>query len=148
MASATSLELEVITRAGLAFKATAVSITVPSHAGEFTAKPDHVPLMVTVRPGVLTIETVDHHTKRAAIGAGVAEVNADRVLLLVDPYATAESVDVEATRALLLKNREILAQLRREGPSNAAQIVTAEHAVLWNEAQLMIAATASTALTH
>lgn len=148
MASATSLELEVITRGGLAFKATAVSITVPSHAGEFTARPDHVPLLVTVKPGILTVETTDHHTKKAAIGAGVAEVLGNRVTLLVDPYATAESIDVEATRALLLKNREVLAQLRHEGPAKAAQIVTAEHAVLWNEAQIAIAATASTAITH
>ena len=54
----------------------AVSVQIPGADGDFTAMKDHAPVVATLRPGILVVET-GSGTEEYAVTGGFAQVTAD-----------------------------------------------------------------------
>ena len=91
------LKLEVVTPLKLAVSAEVSEISAPSVEGEFGVLPGHRDLLAALQHGIVTYKQ-EGRVKRAAVAPGFAEVRADRVVLLVERWVTAEQVDVDEVR--------------------------------------------------
>ena len=130
------LNLEVATPLGLALKASVENVQAPSVSGEFGVLPGHLPLLASLKSGILKYKSggKDHV---AAIGPGFVEAGPEKVIVLTDKFVTAADVDVEAARKELATAEEKLRALVGEN-------ITAEQQELqrdaeWAQAQLDLA---------
>lgn len=89
---ADKLTLEIVTPKGRALSTNADEVTAPGAEGEFGAMPGHIPMLVSLRSGIVTYKQ-GADTKRCAVGAGFAEVTPGQVSMLVDDCVEREAVD-------------------------------------------------------
>lgn len=61
----------------------AVSVQIPGADGDFTAMKDHAPVVATLRPGILVVET-GSGTEEYAVTGGFAQVTPDGTTVLAD----------------------------------------------------------------
>lgn len=99
------LALEVATPTGLALKTEAEFVQAPSVNGEFGVFPGHLPLLASLKCGVLTYKA-DGKVKVAAVGPGFVEAGATKVLLLTDLFALPADIDADAVRKELASAEE------------------------------------------
>ncbi len=76
--------------------------------GELGVLPNHAPLLTTLRPGGLTIQTVEGR-KVLFVGGGFLEVLPDRVTVLADVAERAEDISEQAAEEARQRARERLA---------------------------------------
>jgi len=111
------MKLSLTTPRGALVDTDVDEITAPGEVGELGILPGHVPLMTTLRPGVLWYKAGEHQGV-VAIGEGFLQVapelkagdntQRDRVLVLVDEAVAAGDVDREAAgRELAEADREL-----------------------------------------
>jgi len=84
------------------------SLVAPGTEGYFGVFGGHVPLVASLKPGLL--EYIDHSGNRhfVYVGGGFAEVQADRVTILADEAQSAREIDVaEAERRLEIARRAL-----------------------------------------
>jgi F-type H+-transporting ATPase subunit epsilon len=67
-------------------------VDVPGSEGDFGVLPGHAPLVVTLRPGILTIYR-DSGALRVAVNGGFAEVNPEGLTVLADVAVPVEDVN-------------------------------------------------------
>ena len=72
----------------------AMEVQVPGAEGDFTAMADHVPMMTTLRPGVLTVKSTDGDHDFVVTG-GFAEVTATGVTVLAERAVAKADVTAE-----------------------------------------------------
>ncbi|NDR57214.1 MULTISPECIES: F0F1 ATP synthase subunit epsilon [Aliiruegeria] len=65
----------------------ATQVQIPAAEGDMTAMPDHAPVIVTLRPGLLKATGVDGTVTQYAVTGGFAEINADSASVLAE-FAT------------------------------------------------------------
>ena len=63
--------------------ATITQVDLPGAEGDFTAMPDHAPVLTTLRPGVLTMHS-DKGTDSYVVSGGFVEVNPETVSVLAE----------------------------------------------------------------
>lgn len=114
------MKLSLTTPRGALVDADVDEVTAPGEIGELGVLPGHVPLMTTLRPGVLSYKKGEHQGV-VAVGEGFLQVapdpkadanntGHDRVLVLVDEALAAGDVDREtAARELADADRELAA---------------------------------------
>jgi F-type H+-transporting ATPase subunit epsilon len=113
------MKLSLTTPKGALFDADVDEVTAPGEIGELGVLPGHVPLMTTLRPGVLSYKTGEREAV-VAVGEGFLQVApdprgqgntpGDRVLVLVDQAIAAGDVNREvASRELADADRELAA---------------------------------------
>lgn len=66
-------------------------VRIPGAEGDFTAMPDHAPVITTLRPGILTVVTADATTDYVVTG-GFAEVTAEGVSVLAEEAHVSKDV--------------------------------------------------------
>lgn len=77
------------------------SVSIPGAEGDMTAMPDHMPLITTLRPGVLRTEGADG-THLYVVSGGFAEINATSATVLAEravPRAEVTQEFLDALRA-------------------------------------------------
>jgi F-type H+-transporting ATPase subunit epsilon len=89
---ADKIELEIVTPKGRALAATVDEVTAPSVQGEFGVLPGHLPVVASLRTGIVTYR-VGAESKRVAVGSGFAEAGENKLLILADDYAERQHVD-------------------------------------------------------
>ncbi|MFD1344157.1 F0F1 ATP synthase subunit epsilon [Litorisediminicola beolgyonensis] len=75
------------------------SVQIPGADGDLTAMPDHAPLITTLRPGVLRIET-EKGTEEYVVTGGFVEIG-DGVSVLAERAFPRDEVDQEAYERLV-----------------------------------------------
>ena len=84
---------------GPIFSGWAQSVTVPGAVkGSMGILPRHAPLMASLDVGLTRVVEPDGKQHRFVTGAGFVEINANKVLLLVDFGERADRIDVERAR--------------------------------------------------
>ena len=71
---------------------------VPSVDGDIAAMPDHAPVLMVLRGGVVTLYEGDRETDRLYVSGGFAEIRRDRCTVLADealPPADIDRADAE-----------------------------------------------------
>jgi len=96
----TRLDVDLVTPRGVVAHEATDGLTAPGEEGEFELLPGHVPLLVALKPGVLTIG--ERSRTRYAVSSGYLRVDpTGRVEVLVEQAVLGSDVDVEAARGEL-----------------------------------------------
>jgi F-type H+-transporting ATPase subunit epsilon len=144
------MKLSLTTPRGSLVDADVDEVTAPGELGELGVLPGHVPLMTTLRPGVLSYKKGEHLSV-VAVGEGFLQVApvpgadanntaGDRVLVLVDEAVAAGDVNREAAaRELADADRELNAWKGELDGAHAALVLRRG----WAQARLDAAGRAS-----
>ena len=99
-------------------------VVVPGGEGDFGVLPGHIPMITTVRPGVVELYDDNKVTARYVVAGGFAEVTPERCTLLAEEATPLAEVTTEQLAARLRQAEEEL-----EDATAPAAKATAEHAV-------------------
>jgi F-type H+-transporting ATPase subunit epsilon len=133
MAAADVLTLEVATPAGMQLRTEADSVATPSVNGEFAVLPGHVPLLASLRCGLLKY-FVKGKPHVAAIGPGFVEAEPTKVELLTDLFALPKDIDVERARKDLSEAGEALKRFDQQ--HEGAEYLELQRDLEWAQARL------------
>lgn len=103
------LQLTIVTPEGTRFDGPVDSVVVPGTEGDFGVLSGHERFLAPVRIGELEVRGSNDPARRwAAVSSGFADVNAQRVVLLVDACEFAPDIDeARAERARARAEREL-----------------------------------------
>jgi F-type H+-transporting ATPase subunit epsilon len=97
--SSSMLDVNLVTPKGVVAHEAASGVTAPGELGMFELLPGHIPLLVAIRPGVLTIGG-GKFRGRYAVSSGYLRVDpAGAVEVLVEQAVPSHEVDVEKAKA-------------------------------------------------
>ena len=123
MAAADKIELEIVTPKGRALVATVDEVTAPSVQGEFGVLPGHLPVVASLRTGIVTYRQ-GAESKKVAVGTGFAEAGQNKLLILSEEYAERQNIDpvlvrkelaeVEAKLEKVLSQSEVTPEIESE----------------------------------
>ena len=135
------LDLQVATPSGLALKTHADEVEAPSVHGEFGVLPGHVPLLASLRSGLLHY-TADGQKHFAAVGPGFVKADSNSVLLLTELYTVAEQVNAAEVESDIAETE---AKIRNfVGEADSPERLSLEVHLDWSLAKkALLAATAS-----
>lgn len=103
-------DLDIVTPNGEAFAGAADGIVLPGSEGQFGVLPNHERFLTPLGVGEVEIRT-GSDVLYAAIGEGFAEVQGDRVAVLVDTCELAAEIDVARAERARARAEEGLAAL-------------------------------------
>jgi F-type H+-transporting ATPase subunit epsilon len=103
------IDLEIVTPKGRALAASVDEVTAPSVNGEFGVLPGHLPIVASIRTGIVTYRQ-GGESKRVAIGPGFAEAGQNKLLILAEDYAERQMIDPVVVRKELA---EVQAKLEK-----------------------------------
>jgi F-type H+-transporting ATPase subunit epsilon len=127
------LTLSIVTPEGTRFEGPVERVVVPGTEGDFGVLPGHERFLSPVRIGELEIESTSGGRMWAAVSDGFAEVNADKVVLMVDSCEFAPDIDAaRAERAKARAERELerLKAAEREEASYRLQEAALQRAIV------------------
>jgi len=95
---ADTLQLDLVSPAMLLLSESVGMVVVPGVEGYFGVLPNHMPLVSTLRPGVVTVHDgiTDAARKSFFVDGGFAEVNPESCTLLVDEAIPVEELTVDS----------------------------------------------------
>ena len=96
---ATKIAFELVTPDRLLISEEVNLVTIPGGEGDYGVMVGHQPLITTVRPGLLEIESDSSVTKRVFIDGGFAEVTADHCAVMTEeaiPLEEVQRADIES----------------------------------------------------
>lgn len=102
-----TLHLEIVSPERLLKDAQVAMVVVPGADGDFTALPQHAPLMSTIRPGVIEIfaeETAE--AERLFVKGGLVQISSAGLTILAEETLALESVDREDLAKKISDTRE------------------------------------------
>ncbi|HVH41859.1 MAG TPA: ATP synthase F1 subunit epsilon [Labilithrix sp.] len=97
---AEKIELEIVTPKGRALAETVDEVTAPGAQGEFGVLPGHLPVVTSLRSGLVAYRQ-GSETKKVAVGPGFAEAGQNKLLILAEEFADRASIDPVVVRKLL-----------------------------------------------
>lgn len=110
------LRLAIVTPREEALSLECAEVIVPGSTGDIGLLPGHVPLVSTLRPGVLTV--VDgSQRRRFAVGTGYAEIDDDQVTVLTEACLGPKQVDADEARTDLEAAEREMAKTGPEDPA-------------------------------
>jgi len=74
----------------------ALEVRIPGIEGDMAALPGHVPLVTTLRPGVVRVRGEDGGTEEYCVVGGAAQITADGVMVLAEDSLHVSEVTQEA----------------------------------------------------
>ncbi len=96
------MKLDIITPEKILFSAQTTQVVVPGTLGDFGVLPGHAPFISTIRPGIISIDTVDGIQRRIAVTGGIAEANPETCTILAESAEECTAwgaVEIEAKKA-------------------------------------------------
>jgi F-type H+-transporting ATPase subunit epsilon len=93
-----AIELTVVTPEGEAFAGPVEEVVLPGSEGEFGVLALHERFLAPLQPGVMEIRTAAGASVFNAVSDGFADVNAERVVVMVDSCQRADEIEVDVAR--------------------------------------------------
>ena len=78
------MQLDIITPEKIVYSASISMVGIPGMLGDFGVLPGHAPFISTIRPGIITIDSVDGTSRKLAVMSGIAEVVPERCTILAE----------------------------------------------------------------
>lgn len=107
MADEKKFLLRIITPDRVFFEEEASMVEFNTTEGEIGVYPDHIPMTVILKPGILTI-TQGEGVKEAALHSGFVEILQDQVTILAEIIEWPEEIDQERAQAAKARAEERL----------------------------------------
>ena len=89
------IKFEIVTPERVVLKEMIKQLTVPTKHGEITILPNHIPLIATINPGVITLKKKDDTPEVLSVSGGFVEVLSNKVVILADTAEMAEEIDID-----------------------------------------------------
>ncbi len=99
----------------------ATSVQIPGMEGDFTAMPQHAPLLTTLRPGVVTVGS-GGESSRYVVTGGFAEVTPSAASILAEIAVPAEDFSNEMLQALASEAEVAL----RDASDDGTRVIAAQ----------------------
>jgi F-type H+-transporting ATPase subunit epsilon len=88
-----TFKFELVTPERMLLSEDAAQVVVPGMEGEFTVLVGHAPVVSTLRPGVVDATLSDSRKVRVFVKGGVAEVDAERLIVLAERALDLDTTD-------------------------------------------------------
>lgn len=118
---AQSFKFELVSPERLLVSEDVNSVVVPGVDGEMTVMPNHAPLMTSIRPGVVTVNTSAGKTDRYVIFGGFADVMPDSCTVLAEASVHVDDIDKADIERRIAEAREDLADAQDDDGKQRAQ---------------------------
>lgn len=96
-----TFKFELVTPERMLLSEDAAQVVVPGAEGEFTALAGHSPVVSTLRPGVVDATLGDGRKMRVFVKGGIAEVDAERLIVLAERAFDIATIDAAGVAAEL-----------------------------------------------
>ncbi len=113
------LQVDIVSAEGEIFAGEAAMVYAPASMGEVGIAPRHAPLLTTLKPGSVRVETTDGEERLFYVTGGILEIQPYLVTVLADSALHADQLDEEA--ALAARERARQALENRDGEIDLAQ---------------------------
>ena len=100
---ANTIHVDIVSAEGQIFSGDATMLFVPGSQGELGIYPRHAPLLTTLKPGEVRVQTEGHEEQSFFVGGGALEIQPHLVTVLADTAVRAKDLDEAA--ALAAKQR-------------------------------------------
>jgi F-type H+-transporting ATPase subunit epsilon len=114
-----TIHIDIVSAEGEIFSGEASMVFVPGSQGELGIAPRHAPLLTTLKPGVVRVQTEGHDEQAFYVGGGALEVQPHVVTVLADTAARAH--DLDEAQALAAKQRAEDAMRERSDKVDVAE---------------------------
>lgn len=115
-----TFQFELVSPERLLFSAEAEQVVVPGAEGDFGVLANHAPVMSTIRPGVLSVETGSERKEYVLLG-GFAEVGPERLTVLAEKAYERDAVDKDDLAQQVQNAREDVADAKDDETRAKAQ---------------------------
>ncbi len=115
----TEFHFELVSPEKLLFSGEVESVVAPGADGQFTVLKDHAPVMTTLRPGIVLINTANT-TERLFVRGGFADVGAGGFTILAEQVISVSEVDVAKLDSDIKDAREDVADAKTDEARIAA----------------------------
>ena len=106
-----SFHIEVVTPERMIYSGEAVSVIAPGAEGDFGVLAHHLPMVVSLGVGELSIREASGRTVWMALEGGFFEVSDNKAIVLADGAELASDIDVNRAHAALERARHALEEL-------------------------------------
>jgi F-type H+-transporting ATPase subunit epsilon len=103
-----TIHVDIVSAEGEIFAGDATMVFAPASGGEIGIAPRHAPLLTTLKPGEVRVETPEGEKLLFWVGGGALEVQPHKVTVLADTAARAKDLDEAAALAAKQRAEEAL----------------------------------------
>ncbi len=124
-----TIQFEIVTPERVILSEKITQIIVPTIVGEVTILPNHIPLVSSLNPGVITAKKKDGSNVIMAVSGGFVEVSNQKVVILADTAERAEELDevkIKEARKAATKAKEELKHMDTERFANISAKIQKE----------------------
>ena len=116
---ANTIHIDIVSAEGEIYAGEATMVFAPAAGGEIGIAPRHAPLLTSMKPGEVRVQTPDGEELLFWVGGGGIEVQPHKVTILADTAARAK--DLDEASALVAKQRAEEALKDRVGAMEVAE---------------------------
>ncbi len=116
-----NIYFEIVTPEKVVLREEVQQITVPTKQGEITVLLNHIPLVASLRAGVIEIIKPDNQINTMAISGGFIEVLPDKVVILADTAERAADIDEARAEEARKRAEELMKEKKEEVDFTAVQ---------------------------
>ena len=124
-----SIHVDIVSAEGEIFTGDAEMVFAPARAGEIGIAPRHAPLLTTLKPGSVRVQTADGERLFYVTG-GILEVQPHLITVLADSALHADQLDESESLAARDRARELL-----QGKGEGIDLAAAQAALVEAEAR-------------
>lgn len=111
---AETFQFDLVSPEQLLISAEVEEVIVPGAEGDFTVLPKHAPIVAMLRPGILTVPSLDGSKRRIFVRGGFAEAGPEQLIVLAQQAIPIEELDKAKIEQEIEWAREDLADAQDE----------------------------------
>jgi len=116
-----TIHVDIVSAEGHIHHGEAAMVFVPAQEGEVGIAPRHAPLLTTMKPGVLRVQTPSGEMLQFFVGGGILEVQPNLVTVLADTALREKDADASAAAKAKAEAEAKLAGAKTEMDRRLAQ---------------------------
>jgi F-type H+-transporting ATPase subunit epsilon len=129
------IHVDIVSAEGEIFSGDAEMVFAPASEGEVGIAPRHAPLLTSLKPGAVRVQTADGGEQFFYVTGGILEIQPHLVTVLADSAMRGEELDESAALAAREQAREALAGRHGEIDLEQAQAALVEAEARYRAAQ-------------